>query len=284
MTAFAYHSNAIEWGHLTWEIRSVNHRFLDISLRLPEELRPQEYHLRKVIQKCLRRGKIEAILRCVPSKQSNATIQINENLAQSLIQACHQINDHITNPSPIVVTDILMWPGVIEEPKKAFHSLTEQTQAMLETALEDLIATREREGNRLSEFLYQRCDQIAEIVLSVRKRYSTIVDAIREKMRARLDEILLRTDNERLDQEIALIAQRLDIDEELDRLMAHLDEVNAVLERNEPVGRRLDFLMQELNREANTLASKAADAETTRAAVDLKVLIEQMREQVQNIE
>ena len=152
------------------------------------------------------------------------------------------------------------------------------------TALNDLIATREREGKRLAEFIDSRCDQIAEILVRIRKRRPEIINGIKDKIYLRLAELDVIPDNNRLEQELVILAQRLDVDEELDRLMAHLDEINAVLERDEPIGRRMDFLMQELNREANTLASKSNDAETTQAAVDLKVLIEQMREQIQNIE
>lgn len=284
MTAFSHREATTEHGTLSWEIRTVNHRYLDISIRSPEDFRSQENVFRDLIQKRLKRGKLEATLRFNASQNNNNAVQVNENLARALILACQRIDHMIENPEPLKAVDILRWPGVTQDTPPDMEAVIESARATLVEALNDLVQTREREGQRLAEFIYQRCDQIAEICMLVRKRRPLIIASIREKLTSRIEELEITPDNNRLEQELVLLAQRLDVDEELDRLMAHLDEITSVLERKEPIGRRLDFLMQELNREANTLASKSNDAETTQAAVDLKVLIEQMREQIQNIE
>ncbi|WP_020395442.1 YicC/YloC family endoribonuclease [Thiolinea disciformis] len=284
MTAFAHQESASPEGKLSWELRSVNHRYLDISLRLPEEFRALENHLRTILQNRLQRGKLEASLRFTAGSKENSTIVVNEPLARALIIACRQIELLTNSPEPLRAVDILRWPGVTLDSPTDLDALARQARALLEKTLDDLIATREREGKRIAEMIDQRCEQIAEIILRIRKRRPEIIQSIREKIHQRLEELDILPDRNRLEQELVLLAQRLDIDEELDRLLAHLDEIVAVLERDEPIGRRLDFLMQELNREANTLGSKSNDTETTQAAVDLKVLIEQMREQIQNIE
>ncbi|PID50105.1 MAG: YicC family protein [Proteobacteria bacterium] len=284
MTAFAHQETQSPQGKLNWELRTVNHRYLDINIRVPDEFKAQENNFRSLMQNRLQRGKLEASLRYTAGVGEESTIVVNEPLARALIIACRQIEAITDNPEPLKAVDILRWPGVTLENPPDLAKLNAQAQALLETTLGDLVATREREGKRLAEFIEQRCDQIAEIIVKVRKRRPEIMATIREKIHQRLEELEVTPDNNRLEQELVMLAQRLDVDEELDRLLAHLDEIVAVLERDEPVGRRLDFLMQELNREANTLASKSNDAETTQAAVDLKVLIEQMREQIQNIE
>ncbi|MGB0848540.1 MAG: YicC/YloC family endoribonuclease [Thiolinea sp.] len=284
MTAFSHQESITEHGKLNWEIRTVNHRYLDIGIRLPEEFRAQENTYRQLIQSKLQRGKLEASLRYTAGVGENNAIVINEPLARALIIACRQIEAITDSPDPLKAVDILRWPGVTQDTPPDLESLAEQSLALLNQTLDDLIATREREGTRLAEFIDQRCDQIAEITVRIRKRRPEIIKGIRDKINQRVEDLDITPDNNRLEQELVLLAQRLDVDEELDRLMAHLDEITNVLERDEPIGRRLDFLMQELNREANTLASKSNDAETTQAAVDLKVLIEQMREQIQNIE
>lgn len=284
MTAFAHCESSSLQGKLSWEIRTVNHRYLDVSIRLPEEFRAQENTFRQLIQDKLQRGKLEASLRYTAGVGENTSVVINEPLARALIIACRQIEAITDQPDPLKAVDILRWPGVTQDTPPDLDSLATQATELLTTALDDLLATREREGARLAEFIDQRCDQIAEITVRIRKRRPEIIRGIRDKINQRIEDLDITPDNNRLEQELVMLAQRLDVDEELDRLMAHLDEITSVLERNEPVGRRLDFLMQELNREANTLASKSNDAETTQAAVDLKVLIEQMREQIQNIE
>lgn len=284
MTAFSHRELTTEHGILSWEIRTVNHRYLDISLRLPEEFRCLENSFREAIQNNLKRGKVECSLRFNAAQGNTNEIRINEPLARALIIACRQLESITDNPEPLKAVDILRWPGVAQDAPPDMDIVTAHTQALLQDALEDLLETREREGKRLADFIYQRCDQIAEIIVKVRKHRPGIIAAQREKILNRIEELQISPDYNRIEQELVILAQRLDVDEELDRLMAHLDEINEVLERDEPVGRRLDFLMQELNREANTLASKSNDADTTQSAVDLKVMIEQMREQVQNIE
>ena len=284
MTAFSHRELKTEQGTLSWEARSVNHRYLDISLRLSEEFRSQENAFRDLIQTNIKRGKVELTLRFGAANGNSNEIHINESLARALIKACRQLESLTGNPEPLKAVDILRWPGIAIDSPPDMDIVVAHAKALLQDTLDDLIEMREREGKRLADFIFQRCDQIAEIIVRVRKHRPTIVAAQREKIINRIEELKISPDYNRIEQELVILTQRLDVDEELDRLMAHLDEINEVLERNEPIGRRLDFLMQELNREANTLASQANDADTTHAAVDLKVMIEQMREQVQNIE
>lgn len=284
MTAFSHRELKTEQGTLSWEARSVNHRYLDISLRLSEEFRSQENAFRDLIQTNIKRGKVELTLRFGAANGNSNEIHINESLARALIKACRQLESLTGNPEPLKAVDILRWPRIAIDSPPDMDIVVAHAKALLQDTLDDLIEMREREGKRLADFIFQRCDQIAEIIVRVRKHRPTIVAAQREKIINRIEELKISPDYNRIEQELVILTQRLDVDEELDRLMAHLDEINEVLERNEPIGRRLDFLMQELNREANTLASKANDADTTQAAVDLKVMIEQMREQVQNIE
>jgi uncharacterized protein (TIGR00255 family) len=284
MTAFSHRELTTEHGTIQWEARSVNHRYLDISLRLPEEFRSLENSFRETIQQTLKRGKVEANLRFTPANGNNNEIRINEPLARALIIACRQLETITDNPEPLKAVDILRWPGVAQDVAPDRDILAAHAKALLQDTLDDLLEMREREGKRLADFIFQRLDQIAEITVRIRKHRPSIIAGQREKILNRIEELKISPDYNRIEQELVILAQRLDVEEELDRLMAHLDEINAVLERDEPVGRRLDFLMQELNREANTLASKSNDSDTTQAAVDLKVMIEQMREQVQNIE
>lgn len=284
MTAFSHRELSTEHGTMSWEARTVNHRYLDISLRLPDDFRSQENPLRETIQTALKRGKVEATLRFNTTRTVTNDIRINEPLARALIAACRQIETLTNNPDPVKAIDILRWPGVAQDTPADMDILAAHAKALLQNTLDDLLEMREREGKRLADFIYQRCDQIAEIIVRIRRHRPGIIAAQREKILTRVEELKISPDYNRIEQELVILAQRLDVEEELDRLMAHLDEINEVLERDEPIGRRLDFLMQELNREANTLASKSNDADTTQAAVDLKVMIEQMREQVQNIE
>lgn len=284
MTAFAFAEENLSLGSVSWELRSVNHRYLDLSLRLPEEFRQNENTYREQIKAKLKRGKVEAYLRFEVNNQRENEIKVNEPMARALIIASREIEKLIESPKALGALDVLQWPGVTQEIKPDMQTIFPAVAALLNRALLELIANREREGVRLAEFVFQRCDQIAEIVVQIRRHRPAIIAAQRGKILKKLEEINVSPDTDRLEQELVMLAQRLDVDEELDRLMAHLDEINAVLERNEAIGRRLDFLMQELNREANTLSSKSNDAQTTQWAVDLKVLIEQMREQIQNLE
>ncbi|MDQ3796782.1 MAG: YicC family protein [Pseudomonadota bacterium] len=284
MTAFARRELKGNSGALTCELRSVNHRYLDISLRLPDELRGLENAMREKTSRAMQRGKLECQLRYQPADGAPQGLVVNEALVHAVIDATHRIESLMTNPARMTAIDLLRWPGVVCELRQDSVSLAEEAAMLFEAVLKDLIDSRIREGARIEELIKERCAAIRNIVALVRQRRPQVLAAIREKYLARIEELGVQADVNRLEQELALIAQKLDVDEELDRLDGHLDEVGDVLSRTEAVGRRLDFLMQECNREANTLSAKSADLATTQASVELKVLIEQMREQVQNIE
>lgn len=284
MTAFARTEQVYDFGSLTWELRSVNHRYLDISLRLPEDLRGLEQVVREKISARLKRGKVDVNLRYKLSSSAASAIEVDEEFLKSLLSAQKQLESLVDNAAAVDPVAVLRWPGVIKEQERDWTPLEAAASSQLETTLEQMIATREREGQRIAEMLQQRCDGIAGIVSTVRQRRPEALQHIRQKVENKIADLQIQVDQNRLEQEMVLIAQRMDVDEELDRLDSHLKEMTRVLKQSEPVGRRLDFLMQELNREANTLGSKSADADTTKATVDLKVLIEQMREQIQNIE
>ena len=284
MTAFARVQQSEKFGTLTWELRSVNSRYLDINCRLPEDFRAQEGRVRECINKRLQRGKIECGLRFIPEQVTESGIEVNDALVKSLIGACQQINASLHQPSEINPVDLLNWPGVVAEPEQDYKAIYEASEKLLLLALDELIENRLREGERMHKLIQDRCASMQQIVDKVRQQLPDIQQRYREKLTARLEELKAGVDRDRLEQELVFLAQKMDVDEELDRLDAHLKEINEALGRDEAVGRRLDFLMQELNREANTLGSKSADISTTQASVELKVLIEQMREQIQNIE
>jgi uncharacterized protein (TIGR00255 family) len=284
MTGFARCQSKDELGTLTWELRTVNHRYLEISLRIPEEMRSNEARYREIVNARLGRGKVECNLRFKPEIVMASGIEINQEFSRSLAKVCQQLNDILHQPSEVNAIDFLKWPGVIRETAQDMKPIFDASEALLETALTELIENREREGERLREIVQQRCTGMQDQVTAVRSQLPEIRQAYREKLLARLQELKAEPDMERLEQELVYLAQKMDVDEEIDRLESHLKELALVLERDEAVGRRLDFLMQELNREANTLGSKSVDIKTTQASVELKVLIEQMREQIQNIE
>lgn len=284
MTAFARETRIGEFGELTWELRTVNHRFLEPHIRLPEELRSLDVSVRGRLAASLQRGKVDCSLRYAPAVGSAGALRINAAFVEQLLAAGHEVGLMIgrgVEPTPF---ELLRWPGVIQEKEADLDALTAAAMQLLDTAIGALLATREREGARLETLLRDRCDRLEESVRRVRVRMPEVLAGVRRRLVDRLAELRAELDPLRLEQEIALLASKLDVDEELDRLEAHIAEVRDVLGRNEPVGRRLDFLMQELNREANTLGSKSADVAVTREAVEMKVLIEQMREQVQNLE
>ena len=288
MTAFSRKDEKVGDMALSWEIRTVNHRHLDISLHLPEILAPHEHKLKEVIQAKLGRGRVDLKLTLqIANLKDQENIVINEAKVKSLLSACSQLKSLTHKSATLSAMEILQWPGVMEKAQVSQANDSEYfeaSQLLLKTTLDDLIVMREAEGGRLIEMLKSRAESIVKIVESVKERRIEVTKALREKVMNKISELDLSVDENRLEQELVYQAQRLDVDEELDRLGAHIEEVNAVLMREEPIGRRLDFLMQELNREANTLASKSNDAETTKSAVELKVLIEQMREQCLNIE
>ncbi|HRD68038.1 MAG TPA: YicC family protein [Candidatus Competibacter sp.] len=284
MTAFARREQPSAWGTMIWELRSVNHRYLETAVRLPEALRGLESLVRERVGATLSRGKVECTFKLQTAGAALTAITLNRPMIERLLEIAGEVEHMIGPGTGLRLGDVLRWPGVINETEPDLDEIRLAILGCLDAALAELVATREREGQRTAELLQQRCEAIQAQVLRVRARRPEVQVRWRDKLLSRLADIPAEADPGRLEQELVLIAQRLDVDEELDRLDAHLDEIQAVFKRAEPVGRRLDFLMQELNREANTLSSKSADTDTTRAAVELKVLIEQMREQIQNIE
>ncbi|MEZ5490008.1 MAG: YicC/YloC family endoribonuclease [Gammaproteobacteria bacterium] len=284
MTAFARRQQDESWGSLTWEIRSVNHRYLEISIRLPDTLRSLEPLVREAIRKKLNRGKVECQLRYQPSEQQQQQLNLNLGLIAQLSEASETVQQIASDADSLSVAEILRWPGIIQEQETDVTELEEQAMQLFGLAIEDLLDTRQREGLEMGRLIEQRLRTIEEIIAEVRGLLPGILQRQRDNIVARLEELKLELDPNRLEQELVLVAQKSDVDEELDRLAAHVTEVSRVLKASGQKGRRLDFLMQELNREANTLSSKSIVAETTRSAVELKVLIEQMREQIQNIE
>lgn len=284
MTGFARHETQGIWGTLVCELRTVNHRFLEVSLRLPEELRSLDSDLRQLIAGALRRGKVDASLYL---KTATAGVQLNEINAEVLKQLASRIAEvrsAVSADAPLNPLDLLRWPGVLKEAERDASPLLIAAQELVKTTLTELNEMRHREGGRIHELLAQRCEAIATQVQLVKTRLPDIAARQRERMLARLAALNAQVDNERLEQELVIFAHKMDVDEEMDRLTSHLVEIRSVIASTEPAGRRLDFLMQELNRESNTLSSKSQDADTTRAAVELKVVIEQMREQIQNVE
>ncbi len=284
MTGFARQSAEFSFGTLTWELRAVNHRYLDVGFRLPEELRPKEHAFRQQVGSVLRRGKVECALHFRRAFDQETELRLNRKLAKLIGTRAAELAGLLPQVRPLDPVDVLRWPGVVEEAELDAEPVYAEASALLDEALDAVRSMRASEGTRIGEMLASRCDDIARVATSVRKRMPTVLAAAHARQKERIAALDVQADPARLEVELALIAQKLDVDEELDRLESHLAEIRQVLGASEPVGRRLDFLMQELNREANTLASKSADTETTKAAVDLKVIIEQMREQIQNIE
>lgn len=284
MTAFTRQQSEQDWGSLTWEIRSVNHRYLETSVRLPDIFRGLENQIRERVRKSMSRGKVECQLRYNAQEGAGGSIAINEELVQQLLQANRNIQRLLGEQHPLNSMELLRWPGVIAEQQLDNDALESAALSLFRQALDDLIATREREGSDLEGFLEQRIDSIRELVATLREKMPQILIAQRQSLHDKLQDLQVELEPTRLEQEIALLAQKADVDEELDRLDSHLGEVKRILKASGQKGRRLDFLMQELNREANTLSSKSIVVESTRGAVEIKVLIEQMREQIQNIE
>ncbi|MBI3561001.1 MAG: YicC family protein [Gammaproteobacteria bacterium] len=284
MTGYARQESSHSWGTLSLELRSVNHRYLELGFRLPEELRCHEARLREQLQQHLQRGKVDCNVRFQSAASGILGFQINQPLVEQLARACDSINRVLHEHSPVNALEVLRWPEVLQTPTVEPEVLQQTLMRLLQKALHEMIAMREREGDKLQQLLLQRLHAITQVVANVRAVLPEIRTLLREKLQARIRDLSLEVNSERIDQELVLLVQKMDVDEELDRLNTHISEVRHVLNSKEPVGRRLDFLMQEFNREANTLGSKSADVRTSNAAVDLKVLIEQMREQVQNIE
>jgi uncharacterized protein (TIGR00255 family) len=283
MTGFARRERQYPFGLIAWELKTVNHRFLEITCRLPEDFRAAESEFRQTIAGAVRRGKVDGSLHFRPATAAT-TLEVDADLLASLTQRAQQAALQAGPAARIDVTDLLRWPGVVHEPPKDSAPLVAASHALLGEALAELTRFRDSEGGRLQEALELRCAGLADFASQVTARLPEVRARMRARLLERIAQLSSDVDHERLEQELAILAQRLDVDEELDRLRGHVTEVRKTFGGQEPAGRRLDFLMQELNREANTLSSKSQDIETTRAAVDMKVLIEQMREQVQNIE
>jgi uncharacterized protein (TIGR00255 family) len=285
MTGFARRERQGPWGTLTCELRSVNHRYLELSLRLPEDLRGLENEARQLLSGALRRGKVDAGVYLRGAPAGAAAIEINQALVEQVVAGAAEVSRIAGGTTGALdPLDVLRWPGVIRDTERDLTPIAAATMELLRETTADLNDARAREGARIREMLAQRCEGLREAVTAVRARLPEVAARIRSRVLERVAQLATAVDAERLEQEIALLAYKMDVAEELDRLGSHLAETLQVLDSKEPAGRRLDFLMQEFNREANTLSSKSQDTETTRSAVDMKVLIEQMREQVQNIE
>ena len=284
MTAFARQDTQEDWGTLTCEIRTVNHRYLEPSFRLPEALREMENSFREQLRKQLRRGKVDVAIRLQANESATQGFEIDEDVANAVNEAANHINRMLDNPAHISALDILRWPGVLASTEQDFGPARKAAGELFERTVSELVTVREREGERLRPLFEDRLTTMGERVTEVRERMPELIRAQEEHLKNRFEQAKVELDPDRVAQEMVMLAQKSDVAEELDRLEAHITEVSDTLKSDDAIGRRLDFLMQELNREANTLSSKSIDARVTRAAVDLKVLIEQMREQVQNLE
>jgi uncharacterized protein (TIGR00255 family) len=284
MTGFASGEATTGQGELLWELRTVNHRYLETQFKLPEGFRSLEPALRDLAATKLKRGKLDATLLFRPTAAVGADLQVNATLMQALIEQAEKISSSIKDPEEFSAMDVLRWPGVVTEAAIDTTELFAPATQLLGEALDSLCANRGREGERIQALLDDRLNQIGELAAAARVRMPEVLAGIRERIRERAQSLDVRVDEERLEQELVMLAQKMDVAEELDRIDAHIEETRAAFQMDGAIGRRLDFLMQEFNREANTLGSKSADATTTKIAVDLKVLIEQLREQVQNVE
>ena len=282
MTAYAQSALTTEFGELSCELRSVNHRYLEIAPRMPEELRVHEGALREAISARLARGRVDCFIRL---KEDEITaLEPNIEMAANLQSLLAQMKEQVPDMQDMRAIDVLRWPGVLQAKKADPEVMKSNLLNVITEATEKLIESREQEGAKMAELIHQRLEGMSKVIAEVSEFLPEITASYRTRLEEKLAEIKDQLDPSRLEQEMVIFLQKTDVAEELDRLNVHIEEVKAVLNKSEPAGRRLDFLMQELNREANTLGSKAHDARLTKASVDLKVFIEQMREQVQNIE
>jgi uncharacterized protein (TIGR00255 family) len=285
MTGFASVERQYAFGRLTWEVRSVNHRYLEIGFRMPEEFRVLEPDIRRILGEHLSRGKVDATLRYAPAAGvSSSNLELNTDLAKRLVSLLGELQQATDQDQKADLQGFMRWPGVIVEQAPDPQPLHQAALELLGEAASSLQSARGREGAQMDAAIRERLDSIEDWVRRIRGWLPEIRDGLRQKLLSRIADLQQPLEPGRLEQEVAFLAQKIDVDEELDRLAAHVAEALLVLDRDDPVGRRLDFLMQEFNRESNTLSSKSVDNRTTQAAVELKVAIEQMREQVQNIE
>ena len=284
MTGFASAEIEFESVHILWELRSVNHRYLDVSIRLPEDWRALEPQVRKAASVIFSRGKLDCTLRINHTDVNKAEIVVDDEVVKQLAQAIRHISEKLWDAAPVSTLDVLKWPGVVHQQTLASEVFSPKIQALLEQALHTLYQSRLREGEALGETLLRRLSLMRQLLEQAEARIPEVLQYFNKRLQERLQEVAAEMDEQRLAQEMVLLAQKLDVSEEMDRLRTHITEIERILQKGGVMGRRLDFLMQELNREANTTASKSADAALTQLAVEMKVCIEQMREQVQNIE
>ncbi len=284
MTAYACNEAEINNLTINCEMRSVNHRYSDISLKLPDILRFMETELRALLSAQIKRGKIECTINYKkPAKQGQELI-VNHEALTALLGLTEQIEVNLLTPQPFSALDVLAFPGILQEPGTDKSKIQEGVSHLVQQTLTHLVVARAREGAQLRTLLEERCAKINELVAAANQRAPAVMQVMRDKLKSKITELVAQPNFDRLEQELVFLAQKLDVSEELDRLTAHTREVIRVLHEEEPAGKRLDFLMQELNREANTLSAKSTDISLSQIAIELKVLIEQMREQVQNIE
>lgn len=283
MTGFARHECRFEWGNVTWEIRSVNHRYLEPHFRLPDNLKALEPNLRDQLRKRLGRGKVEVALQYQAQEPTEA-LDLNQALLEKLTKASAVVAEQLPNSAPLNPLEVMRWPGVIQQASLDFETMQSDALTGFAEAVTKLIEQRGREGSELQTLIETRLATISELIAKVRVLMPQILTNQKQRILDKIDALKVEVDQGRLEQELVYLAQKSDVDEELDRLDTHITEVKHCFKQTTPIGRRLDFLMQEFNREANTLSSKSTVSDTTQIAVELKVLIEQMREQVQNIE
>ncbi|KTD25036.1 putative stress-induced protein [Legionella israelensis] len=284
MTAFARTQKQLDDSILCWEIKSVNHRYLDVSFRVPEPFRFMEIELRSLLRNKLSRGKLECQLKYTDTGADKQSILVNKGLVTALMDAAQQLSSEQHIPNDLSASQILSWPGVVQANPPDTEMLSEQAKLIFQETLNQLITARKKEGQALRQHILQRLDHLGEKISQADGLVAIINEQLKDKLMTRLKAVDISVTDTRIEQEMALLIARMDVREELDRLHTHVNEVRLVLEHEQAAGRRLDFLMQELNREANTLGSKSDSVQLTRCAVEMKVLIEQMREQIQNIE
>ena len=284
MTAFARESASTEQGLLTVELRTVNHRYLDISLKLPDSLRALEGKLREAAGKALSRGKLDCLFRLQSHGEVQSSLDIDPDRLAAVVAAARQVAAELDSPQPLNPLDVLQYPGVCAGRELSEEELHGDALALFNKAMDSLVENREREGEKMAALIRDRLVGVGEEVTATRAILPELMQQQRDRVINRVNELDIEVDQNRLEQELVHLSQKADVDEELDRLETHVDEVKRTLDKGGPCGRRLDFLMQELNREANTLSSKSLSSSTTQRSVELKVLIEQMREQIQNIE
>ncbi len=284
MTGYATLGEELPLGTLSVEIRSVNHRYLDLSFRLPDELRSLEPGLRELIAAKLTRGKVECRVAFQKNPASQLALQLNLGLLEQLVELDRRVRGHLPGSPALAVSDVLRWPGMLETDALPLDTIKDRMQALLSRTLEEFTQSRGREGEKLKSLLLERIGRMEELVAIVKPKIPQLVAAYRERLATRLRDAAVELDDDRMRQELVMFSSKVDVEEEVSRLITHLGETRRVLQGGGAVGKRLDFLMQELNRESNTLGAKSVDSEVSQASVELKVLIEQMREQVQNIE